>query len=111
MRLQCAGSKALQLRSAGTCTTTSLTLGNLLNVRDNLQVLFASRRMLHRVLPSSRPRYCFTSWVSEAARGNSRFSFQKGTPRSLRKLLTHSASRFQFMLCSLLRTGQMTLLH
>jgi hypothetical protein len=33
------------------------------------------RRMLHRVLPSSQPRY-FTAWINESAR-SSKFSFQR----------------------------------
>mmetsp|Transcript_3890 Transcript_3890/g.24641 ORF Transcript_3890/g.24641 Transcript_3890/m.24641 type:complete len:321 (-) Transcript_3890:2648-3610(-) len=33
-------------------------------------VLFSSRNMLHRVLPSSRERYCITLWLSKAAREN-----------------------------------------
>lgn len=32
-------------------------------------VLFSSRNMLHRVLPSSRERYCMTIWFSEAMHG------------------------------------------
>lgn len=39
-------------------------------------VLFSSRNMLHRVLPSSRERYCITLWLSEAAHGQ-----RNGKPR------------------------------
>eukprot|EP00887_Chlorella_sp_A99_P005028 scaffold4.g5028.t1 len=35
---------------------------------EDRMVLFASRRMLHRVLPAAAPRYCCTIWLSEGGR-------------------------------------------
>lgn len=32
-------------------------------------VMFSSRNMLHRVLPSSKERYCFTMWFKESVGG------------------------------------------
>lgn len=32
---------------------------------NDRMVLFSSRTMLHRVLPSHKQRYCFTIWISE----------------------------------------------
>ena len=68
-------------------------------------VLFSSRTMLHRVLPSHKERYCFTIWISER---NDSMLFKSrelamGEREAARVALMNDASNTRKQLWELLR--------